>query len=69
MCFPPPRGQKSTQFKRVKIDQAGFSNPWFHFLLSIMEWFLKTELALNGVFMGNVHMFLVVFGFLKTRSF
>ncbi len=30
---------------------------------------LKTELALNGVFMGNVCVFLAVFGFFKTRSF
>lgn len=30
---------------------------------------LKTELALNGVFVGNARVFLAVFGFFKTRSF
>ncbi len=33
--IPPPRGQKSTQFKRVSL--SGFFNTWFHFWLSIME--------------------------------
>ncbi|WP_269459574.1 hypothetical protein [Helicobacter pylori] len=30
---------------------------------------MKTELALNGVFVGNACVFLAVFGFFKTRSF
>ncbi len=30
---------------------------------------LKTELALNGVFVGNARVFLVAFRFFKTRSF